>query len=259
VILIASVNQQYCVNHGTAIQVLQSLREKKPELALLLQTLRDDEPSTRNLDLSSYLLVPMQRITRYPLLIKQILHYTKPDQDKEQIERSLETAETLLGTINEHIREQEGQQRLEELANRLWIKDQGFLQLTEPTRNMGQRKLIREGPVVKAKNGKKLRLFLCSDLVFLTDAGANSLYRTPIPLSTLASMNDIVNARDSHSFQLFQPYPRGGRAIVLRAHSAKERQMWVDDIEGARRKCLEADEKATRRAARRAGRNSFAQ
>jgi actin cytoskeleton-regulatory complex protein PAN1 len=104
-----------------------------------------------------------------------------------------------LAAINEHIREQESYQRLESLSNRLFIKGQGwvfiscsrldfyfiyffffvrFLQLTEPTRNMGQRKLIKEGAVLKAKNGKKLRLFLCNDLVLLTDPTANTLYRT---------------------------------------------------------------------------------
>lgn len=44
------------------------------------------EPSLRGLDLSTYLLSPMQRITRYPLLLKQILHYTEPGEDHEKLE-----------------------------------------------------------------------------------------------------------------------------------------------------------------------------
>jgi len=242
------VYMQYCVNHSNAIQALQSLRTHKPELASLLQVLRDEDPMTRNLDLSSYLLVPMQRITRYPLLIKQILHYTSPSQDRPQIERSLQTSESLLGAINEHIREQEGRKRLEGLANRLWIEGQGFLQLTEPTRHLGPRILLKEGPVFKNnRKNKKLRLFLCNDLVFLTDLGGNVLYRTPMPLQSLAPLADTLNARDSHSFQLFQPYPRGGRAIVLRASSARECQAWVEEIENTRRKCVDAGERETRR------------
>ena len=95
--------QEYCVNEGTAIRLLQTLRMQNPELNAQLnvkssprrwtwsltlpQRLRED-PAVRNLDLSSYLLVPskfsprchprlaespfkVQRITRYPLLIKQ--------------------------------------------------------------------------------------------------------------------------------------------------------------------------------------------
>lgn len=63
----------------------------------------------------------VQRITRYPLLIKQILQYTEPDQDKELIERALQTAERILNTINESIREQEGRDRLKTLSQDLWI------------------------------------------------------------------------------------------------------------------------------------------
>ncbi|SJL15191.1 uncharacterized protein ARMOST_18677 [Armillaria ostoyae] len=72
-----AVYMEYCVNQSNAIKMLQSLRDLWPDLAAQLQHLRDD-PAARNLNLSSYLLTPMQRITRYPLLVKQILHYTEP-------------------------------------------------------------------------------------------------------------------------------------------------------------------------------------
>lgn len=69
----------------------------------------------------SLLFFPVQRITRYPLLIKQILQYTEPDQDRELTERALHTAERILNTINEAIREQEGRDRLKTLSQDLWI------------------------------------------------------------------------------------------------------------------------------------------
>ncbi|THH31859.1 hypothetical protein EUX98_g2302 [Antrodiella citrinella] len=52
-----SVYMDYCVNQANAAKVLQSLRESRPDLFAKLQQLRDD-PSVRNLDLTSYLLVP---------------------------------------------------------------------------------------------------------------------------------------------------------------------------------------------------------
>jgi hypothetical protein len=113
--------QQYCVNQSNAIKILQSLREANPELAAKLQHLRENDPSVRSLDLSSYLLIPMQRLTRYPLLIRQILNYTEPSIDRDKIENSLIAAETILEAINESIREQEGQERLAELSKGLWV------------------------------------------------------------------------------------------------------------------------------------------
>lgn len=137
----------------------------------------------------------MQRITRYPLLIKQILQYTEPDQDRELTERALHTAEGILDTINEAIRAQEGYDRLKALSQDLWIgqgcvllapvsdihaptfKFYRRLDLTAPTRHLGDRKLLREGLLSKAKSGRKLRGFLCSDLLLLTDEHGKTLYR----------------------------------------------------------------------------------
>lgn len=42
---------------------------------------------------------------------------------------------------------------------------------------MGQRKLLKEGVVMKGKSGKRLRAFLCSDVLVLTDENAKALYR----------------------------------------------------------------------------------
>lgn len=71
----------------------------------------------------------MQRITRYPLLIKQIIQYTEPDEDRTLTERALRTAEHILGDINEAVREQEGRERLRELSQDLWL-GQGYVSTT---------------------------------------------------------------------------------------------------------------------------------
>ena len=42
---------------------------------------------------------------------------------------------------------------------------------------MGMRRLIREGALVKAKSGRKLYGFLCSDILVLTDLSMKTLYR----------------------------------------------------------------------------------
>lgn len=78
----------------------------------------------------------MQRITRYPLLIRQvnlfpwlsaetdvfqILQYTEPGQDRIDIERALEEVERVLGQVNEAIRDQEGRERLKAISANLWI------------------------------------------------------------------------------------------------------------------------------------------
>lgn len=63
----------------------------------------------------------MQRITRYPLLLRQIAQYTTPDQDLEQVKRALDMVQTTVAYINEGVRERENRQRLRELSEEVWI------------------------------------------------------------------------------------------------------------------------------------------
>ncbi|KAJ8093458.1 hypothetical protein PM082_020315 [Marasmius tenuissimus] len=238
-----SVYTEYCVNQSNATKVLQSLRDTNPELATHLQSLRDD-PATRHLDLSSFLLIPMQRITRYPLLIRQVLHYTEPGEEHTAIQKSLSVAEKILDNINETIRDQEGQETLKKVSQHLWI-GQGRLDLTAPTRYMGPRRLLKEGTLMKAKSGRKLHALLCSDILVLADATVKNLYRMPIALSE-AKVRDIPGGRDDLGFQITLPYPRGGESINLRASSVRDCQLWMEAVEKAVRKCKEAEQRARR-------------
>ncbi len=42
---------------------------------------------------------------------------------------------------------------------------------------MGTRRLLKQGLLTKAKSGRKLNAFLCSDILVLTDEGVQTLYR----------------------------------------------------------------------------------
>lgn len=139
----------------------------------------------------------MQRITRYPLLIKQILQYTETGAEHDAVAAARDMSEKLLDNINETMREQENQETLRKISQNLWI-GQGCvasslvfnrqlcnyntiflrrLDLTVPTRNMGPRRLLKQGSLTKAKSGRKLQAFLCSDVLVLTDEGVRNLYR----------------------------------------------------------------------------------
>jgi len=90
--------------------------------------------------------------------------------------------------------------------------------------------------LTKAKSGRKLRGFLCNDILVLTDHSAQTLYRMPVPLSQL-KVKEISGRRDDLAFQLELPYPRGGEAIGLRATSAHDCHTWMKAISNAVESC----------------------
>ncbi|KAG1749459.1 hypothetical protein EDB19DRAFT_1825353 [Suillus lakei] len=97
--------------------------------------------------MSTLLLDSVQRLTRYPLLIRQILQYTDPPsttnttiqttisghapaisvqlpgdaEERRNISAALDAAQKILEHVNETIREQEGRERLSEISKDLWI------------------------------------------------------------------------------------------------------------------------------------------
>jgi actin cytoskeleton-regulatory complex protein PAN1 len=131
----------------------------------------------------------VQRITRYPLLIRQILQYTQHGNDRVLIETALLAAESVLEAINESIRDQEGNDRLRELSKTLWVGN-GRLDLTAPTRFMGPRKLLKEGVVIKSNSKRRIRAVLCSDILVLVEESTGAVYRIVryLPFTSLSCL-----------------------------------------------------------------------
>jgi hypothetical protein len=111
----------------------------------------------------------VQRVTRYPLLLRQVLNYTQADQDQAQLEVALGIAQDMVTRINERVREAEATDRLRTLSEQLWVGGEGRIDLTAPTAYQGPRKLLKEGSVSKAKSGRRLQMVLCNDIVILIE------------------------------------------------------------------------------------------
>lgn len=134
---------------------------------------RQKSPKCKNLDLSSYLLKPMQRITRYSLLFKQILHYTPKDHfERVDILAALDASEKLAHSVNQATKESESRQKIEEISAIVDLKlpeENVTLDLSAPTRLLGNRMYIHEGPLSKNKSGRKIYCYLFNDLIILVE------------------------------------------------------------------------------------------
>jgi hypothetical protein len=230
----------YCVNQTTARQILMSERSRNAELDKVLIDLRNQHPSARGLDLSSFLLVPMQRLTRYPLLISQIVRYTVQEETDEKewkdLHSAMSSSQRLLDTVNEAIRMRESTEKLQAISNNL-SRGEVKLDLTKPTRWMGQRTILREEVLTKQKSGRKVEVVLCSDLLLLLSG--DRLYRIPMPLEEIV-VRDVpagLTGRDDFAFQVVH---QGREKTNLRCNSARACHTWMHTIDSARSECLSA-------------------
>lgn len=250
----------YCTNQATAARILAAQRAEYPALDGLLQQLQASQGG-RGLDLSSYLLTPMQRLTRYPLLLNQILKYTPEDHvDYEAIRQGIRTAEGILADTNERIRENESRERLQVLSQAVYTRGKAAgeqeaprVDLTKPTRCLGARRVIKEETLqkVRSKSARRLTLVLCNDVLVILDGkgeGATTrLYRMPVPLEEVI-VRTRRRGKDEGAFQIV--IAGGQDKVDVRAPSVRAAHLWMRAIDEARSVWLAAVAAATSGGAR---------
>lgn len=110
----------------------------------------------KGLTFSSFLILPVQRVPRYGLLIKEVMGLCADGEGKVLLSKTLELTRIVATEINTRIAVEERRNRLVELQNMLGVEILG-----------PARELVREGPLIKVCSwGKKEFYFiLCTDML----------------------------------------------------------------------------------------------
>ncbi|KAE8605248.1 hypothetical protein XENTR_v10015042 [Xenopus tropicalis] len=250
-----------CQLNGAAL--LQHKTDEDADFKDYLKRLAMDS-RCKGMPLSSFLLKPMQRITRYPLIIKNILENTPESlPDHSNLKFALDRAEELCSQVNEGVREKENSDKLE------WI--QGHVQcegLTEQiifnslTNCLGPRKLLHSGKVYKTKSNKELYGFLFNDFLLLTymvkqfvSSGSDKLfspkttaqykmYKTPVFLNEVLVKLPSDPSSDEPVFHISHI----DRVYTLRTDNINERTAWVQKIKSASENFIDTEKKKRERA-----------
>ncbi|XP_053314559.1 intersectin-2 [Spea bombifrons] len=254
---------RFCSCQLNGASLLQSRTDGDPEFKDFLKRLATDV-RCKGMPLSSFLLKPMQRITRYPLIIKNILENTpETHPDYSNLRFALERAEELCSQVNEGVREKENSERLE------WIQTHVQCEgLTEQiifnslTNCLGPRKLLHSGKMYKTKSNKELYGFLFNDFLLLTymvkqfvSSGSDKLfspkttcqfkmYKTPIFLNEVLVKLHSDPSSDEPVFHISHI----DRVYTLRTDNINERTAWVQKIKAASEQYLDTEKKKRERA-----------
>ncbi|KAL2915349.1 Rho guanine nucleotide exchange factor 3 [Polyrhizophydium stewartii] len=118
-------------------------------------------PLLRQLDLGGFLLKPVQRICKYPLLLREMCNHTEQSHpDRPEIERALERMQRVVSTVNESARRMNGIKLIGDVQQRFAEK----INIANPNRF-----LVREDVVYVMFSGfrKSRKLFLFNDIIIL--------------------------------------------------------------------------------------------
>ncbi|XP_074601027.1 dynamin associated protein 160 isoform X2 [Brevipalpus obovatus] len=208
----------FCSKQLKAAKILQLKSEKDENFRDFSKRL-SASGRTNGLPLGAYLLKPMQRITKYPLLVDKILSKTPIGHiDQASCEKAALFASNLCDQVNEACRNQENEERLEWVQSHVKIIgiDQ-VITFNSSTKFLGARRLLHSGFLIKVKSGKEIlgllfndHLLLCVPLqpigktnnMWASDRAMASSYRTykkPLLLNDIDLTDSILPPSSSSS------------------------------------------------------------
>uniref|UniRef100_A0AAQ4QIQ3 Phosphatidylinositol 3,4,5-trisphosphate-dependent Rac exchanger 1 protein n=1 Tax=Gasterosteus aculeatus aculeatus TaxID=481459 RepID=A0AAQ4QIQ3_GASAC len=115
-----SVYGEYCSNHEKALRLLVELNKIPNIRTFLLHCMLLGGRKSTDVPLEGYLLSPIQRICKYPLLLKELLKRTpKKHTDYPAVEEALQAMKAVCSNINETKRQMEQLEALEQLQSHI--------------------------------------------------------------------------------------------------------------------------------------------
>ncbi|CAN7985738.1 unnamed protein product [Ixodes hexagonus] len=241
---------RYCSNQMHQDRLLKELRETRPEWAEVLERL-ERAPCCQGLSMASFLLLPMQRITRLPLLIDAILRRLPEGSPKyRRCQEALTAVNKIVLDCNDGAKKMGRMQEMLHISRILEFKDCKAVPLISSSRW-----LVKRGELVKvtfdlhskrtfgrtARYSKTpLHLFLFTDLLLITkkkgedyfsvvDHCARSLVQTTSlgeGMAVPARLPDCCR----HLFQMTILQNHAGRMVemLLTAGSESDKTRWMD-------------------------------
>uniref|UniRef100_A0A6I8N9I9 Phosphatidylinositol 3,4,5-trisphosphate-dependent Rac exchanger 1 protein n=1 Tax=Ornithorhynchus anatinus TaxID=9258 RepID=A0A6I8N9I9_ORNAN len=114
------VYEEYCSNHEKALRLLMELNKIPTVRAFLLSCMLLGGRKTTDIPLEGYLLTPIQRICKYPLLLKELAKRTPGKHpDHPAVQNALQAMKTVCSNINETKRQMEKLEALEQLQSHI--------------------------------------------------------------------------------------------------------------------------------------------
>jgi len=182
--------------------------------------------------LNSYLIKPVQRITKYPLLLKELVACTlTTDQDYANLDRALSRIKLIVEEINEKKRETESMQTIFFVQKNIVQSDE--IDLLSPGRQLVREGTVRRVDKEKKKNVTQLclcKIFLFNDLFLWAEEQSNQF-----TMGGYIFLQDtkLVDHGDSeeirYAFEIVDKFIKES-AVLFVANSAIEKGYWLKDI-----------------------------
>jgi hypothetical protein len=244
----------YCVGHEPARLFTEALLAERPALADYFETLRRQSDAEFN-SLEAYLIKPVQRVMKYPLLLAELLRYTPAEhRDRIALDAAHDRAKGLAHEINAIKRDYEGRRRWAEIAPT--IETAGDFDMAGSDRMLLFEADLACGALAAGGDSVTYvgtrRFWLCDDVVLCGKArtGGKQKYKMTAlfrlaPDASAVATHGAVNEKDlAHCFQIVS-FARDAESLVLGFESERSRDEWFSTLQSLLRQAFERQRQRT--------------
>ncbi|XP_023569430.1 rho guanine nucleotide exchange factor 11 isoform X3 [Octodon degus] len=218
------VAAQFCSYQSIALELIKTKQRKESRFQLFMQE-AESHPQCRRLQLRDLIISEMQRLTKYPLLLENIIKHTQAGtSEHEKLCRARDQCREILKFVNEAVKQTENRHRLESYQKRL---DASALERASnplaaefKSLDLTTRKMIHEGPLTWRISKDKtldLHVLLLEDLLVLLQRQDERLLLKCHSKTTMGSMD---------SKQTFSPVLKLN-AVLIRSVATDKRAFFI--------------------------------
>ncbi|KAJ3437598.1 faciogenital dysplasia protein [Anaeramoeba flamelloides] len=221
------VYSQYCSNHVNAVNTVVKYSQNQ-SFQQFCENNKLKIPQVRNLELLDFLIKPIQRICKYPLLFRELLKSTSKDfPDYNDLKEAFLKISEVADYVNEKKRNAEEQMEVVKIHQQISGIEKKF-ELVKP-----HRRFIMEG-LLKKRSKRRIQqrqFWLFNDLLLYakpTFAKGKFQYKGNIALNGALLRNFNDKKKKEFKFQIV-PY-RSKKDYKIYCHNDEEKNIWFNKI-----------------------------
>ncbi|NXX57331.1 ARHGB factor, partial [Scopus umbretta] len=252
---IQQVAADFCSYQSIALELIKTKQRKETRFQIFMQE-AESNPQCRRLQLKDLIISEMQRLTKYPLLLENIIKHTEAGtSEHDKLCRARDQCRDILKYVNEAVKRAENRHRLEGYQKRL---DATSLERTSnplaaefKSLDLTSRRMIHEGPLTWRIGKDKtvdLHVLLLEDLLVLlqkqdeklvlkchskTALGSSDNKQTFSPVLKLNSVLIRSVATDKRALFIICTSELGPQIYELVALTSSEKNTWMELLEEA--------------------------
>ncbi|XP_073509391.1 A-kinase anchor protein 13 isoform X2 [Phyllobates terribilis] len=231
---------KFCGHHKEALDYFKDLLSKDKRFQAFVKK-KSSSPLVRRMGIPECLLLVTQRITKYPIILERILHYTDENEVEHQsVTCGLSLVKEVLNEVNNKVKNYEMKKRLHEIYSKTDSKSIQRMKSGQmfAKEDLKRRKFVRDGPVFLRSNqtsrSKEALAVLLSDvLVFLQEKDQKYVFASLEQKSTVISLKNLIVrevAHDEKGLFLISTVGKDPELVEVLASTKEERNSWIETI-----------------------------